>query len=112
MMFSALRRTAGIAAVAMLCVATVRGQQPAPAPTATTPAAAAEATAPAAPAPPDPKVVKSWETLLNQKFSRDPNEIFQSLEKSGLGDISSLNPAERFVHFFRTSDWAKIRSEL
>src|SRR4051794_17309060 len=94
------RSRAALAGSLLLILATAaHAQQP--------PAAAPAATAsPAAPAPaaegvptvepaPDPKVIKQLETLLNQKFSRDPNDIYQSLEKSGLAEVSALNPAER-----------------
>ena len=89
---------------------------PPPASSAAAAAAPAEPPAPAAtpapPAPLDPKVIKELETLLNQKFTREPGDIFYSLERGLTSDISKLSAPDRFTHYFRTADWAKVRAEL
>ncbi len=87
------------------------GQQPAAAdlPPGATPAPALAA----APfGPPDPKVIQQLETLLNQKFSRDTYEIFQSVERTGKGRNTAPNVADRFMQDFRMGDWGKIRAAL
>jgi hypothetical protein len=106
-LFPRIPQRLAIAAIALLALAAGQAQQP---------AAPAPPTAPPAPAtpfgPPDPKVIKQLETLLNQKFSRDPNDVFHALERGATADLSTLNASDRFLHFFRTGDWAKIRAEL
>ena len=114
MIFSRHHFTAAACLLSLL--ASARAQQPTT-PPATDPAAATQSAAttpppPAAPVPEplDPKVLKQFEAMLNQKFSRDPAEIFRSLERPKTAE--ALNPAERFVADFRTGDWGKIREEL
>ncbi len=73
----------------------------------------AEAQQPAAPAAPsDPKVLKQQEAILKHKFTRDPGEILQSLERSSGLDPSTLNAHDRFTLQFRTGEWGKMREEL
>ena len=57
-------------------------------------------------------MIKQLETLLNQKFSRDPNEIFQSLEHTGTSNTAAPNAAERFIQELRLGDWEKIHAEF
>src|SRR5687767_6387385 len=88
---------------------------PAPAPTQAAPVAPATPTPPPAPAPPpppDPALVKQYEAILNQKFSRDPGELLRNLERVGTADAATLPANERFSLRFVTSDWAKVREEL
>ncbi len=92
------------AACVLTFLATARAQQPA------VPPAPADAPAMATPAPPDPKVLKQLEAILNQKFTREPADIFRGLERAGTAD--SLNATERFFVDFRTGDWGKIRGQL
>jgi hypothetical protein len=47
---------------------------------------------------------------LTQKFSRDPADIFRSLERPRPAE--SLTATERFFADFRTGDWGKIREQL
>ena len=62
-----------IAAACCALISTTRAQEPvAPPPQA--PAAEAQ--------PLDPKLLKQYEAILNQKFSRDPAEIYRSLERN------------------------------
>jgi hypothetical protein len=112
---SYLRLAAATCALPLLPVA--HGQQPAATPNpATAPAAAAPAATPpaeaAAPAPPDPKVIKQWETLLNQKFAREPGDVYLALERVVTSNPSTPNAMDRFLGYFRTGDWGKIREEL
>ena len=58
----------------------------------------------------DPKILKQYEAILSQKFSRDPAEIFRSLERGAATD--ALNVTERFFADFRMGDWKKIRETL
>jgi hypothetical protein len=67
--------------------------------------------APAAPAP-DPLLIKQYESILNQKFTRDPSELLRNLERVGTADPATLPANERFNLRFLTSDWAKVRDEL
>ena len=84
------------------------GDTPAvPAPPATPPPAAV--TPP--PAPPDPKLIKQLEAILTHKFTRELNDIFHFIEKTG-ADSSTLNATDRFTSEFRAGDWKKIREEL
>ncbi|RYD64572.1 MAG: hypothetical protein EOP84_32620, partial [Verrucomicrobiaceae bacterium] len=62
--------------------------------------------------PPDPRVIKQLETLLNQKFSREPGDIFYALERGVSADLATLNSSDRLLHFFRTSDWMNVRAEF
>jgi hypothetical protein len=57
-------------------------------------------------------VLKQLESILNQKFSRDPQDIFRALEKTGTADIAALPANDRFVTWFRMADWGKIREDL
>lgn len=75
-------------------------QQPAPA----TPAPAAAA--------PDPKLLKQLDAILSQKFSKDPADVFRSIEHTGTADTASLNVTDRFLTYFRIGDWVKVREEL
>lgn len=97
------------AACALLTLTVAHAQQPAapPAPAATAPAATPEP-----PAPPDPKLIKALDQLLNFKFSREPGDLFKTLELSGKADLSSLPVNDRVIASFRLGDWAKIRAEL
>ncbi len=72
--------------------------------------AVAQPAPPPAPAPLDPKLLKQFEAILNQKFTRDPGEIFRSIERAVTKD--SLNATEQFVADFRTGSWGKIREQL
>jgi len=64
-----------------------------------------------APAALDAKTLRQYENLLNYKFSRDLNEVFSALEKSGKDD--SRQPVDvRFLQAFRLGDWKRIRAEL
>lgn len=82
--------------------------QPAPSPAPT--AAPEQPPAPPTPPPLDPKVLKQYEVLLNQKFSRDPSEIFRSLERTRAADTQTAT--DRFLSDFRMGDWGKIREQL
>lgn len=111
-----------VAVSALLALTSAHAQQPGdPQATAAQPVPALSSTiATPAPAsatiipfgPPDPRVLKQLETLLNQKFSREPSDIFYSLERGVKADLSTLNGSDRFLHFFRTGDWTRIRIEL
>ena len=57
-------------------------------------------------------MIQQLETLLNQKFSREPGDIFAALERASTAGTSTLNAAEQFTHLFRIGDWPKIREEL
>ena len=106
---SRLRLITAAGVLSLLSV--TRAQQPAETPAVPpAPAAQASAAVPPAPAPLDPKLLKQLEAILNQKFTRDPADIFRGLERAGTAD--SLNPTERFFADFRTGDWAKIREAL
>ena len=105
------------AACVLSGLSTIQAQQPAAPPTPAAPAPAAPAppappAPPTPPAPPDPKLLRQLESILNQKFSRDPSDVFHGLERTGTADIASLNQPERFIAYFRTADWEKIRTEL
>ena len=89
------RRTLVAAALLLAFLPLARAQQPA-----------------AAPAPLDAKTLKSYEAILTHKFSRDINDIFNALERTGSADPAALTPDQRFFSSFRLGDWAKIRSEL
>ncbi len=60
----------------------------------------------------DPKVLKQFEAILNRKFSRELNVIFQAFDRAGATDFSNLNETERFFAYFRMGDWGQIRAEL
>ncbi|MDB6152207.1 MAG: hypothetical protein JWL90_660 [Chthoniobacteraceae bacterium] len=62
------------------------------------------------PPPPDPKVIKQLEAILTQKFTRDPNDIFNGLERGRSAEAQNLT--ESFLALFRTGDWRKIRESL
>lgn len=66
---------------------------------------------PAAPAP-DPKLIKEYESILNQKFTRDPNELLRHLERVGTSDPATLPANDRFQLRFVTGDWARLGEEL
>lgn len=88
---------------------------PPPPPAATTPQPATPAEPAVPPAPPtppplDPKLLKQFEAILNQKFSRDPSEIFRSLERPRASETSTAT--DRFLADFRAGDWTKIREQL
>lgn len=102
MKFNLPRFIPAAAACVLTVLATAQAQQAAP---------AAPAAAPA-PAPVDPKLLKQWEAIATTKFSRDPADIFHSLEKAGTADISTLTATDRFITYFRTGDWVKIKEEL
>jgi hypothetical protein len=78
------------------------------------PPAGAAASAPVAAlqGPPDPKVLKQLEQIANHRFSRDPADILQNLERTGALDPSTLNPQDRFMFYFRRGDWSKVGEEL
>ncbi len=99
------------AACALLTLTAAQAQQPAAPPAAATPAPAPAAT-PEPPAPPDPKLIKALDQLLVFKFSREPGDLFKTLELSGKADLSTLPVNERVIASFRLGDWAKIRAEL
>lgn len=106
-----LRLTPGLlcAAFALVTCATAKAQQPA------APAAAEVAPPPAVPSPPpapDPVVVKQLESILTQKFTRDPSELLRHLERVGTSDPNTLPANERFLLRFVTGDWGKIREEV
>ncbi len=61
--------------------------------------------------PLDPKVLKQYEAILNQKFSRDPAEIYRSLERT-VTATDSQTATDKFMADFRTGDWKKIRETL
>jgi len=97
------------AACVLAFFSTAPAQQPAvPQP----PAVPAEAQPLALPPPAalDPKILKQFEAILTQKFTRDPADIFQALARAGSAD--SLTATERFFADFRTGDWGKIREQL
>ncbi|HSI61774.1 MAG TPA: hypothetical protein VLE43_01610, partial [Candidatus Saccharimonadia bacterium] len=119
--------TAGVLLLLPLAHAQQPAPAPAPAPAAQPPAAPVPApTAPAVqapvapepppaplpPPPPDPKVLKLLEAILNQKFNRDPNEVFQALSRSGTADPAKMDVREKFLLSFRMGDWASIRTQL
>lgn len=99
-----------VIACAVAYLSPARAQQPAAAPAPEAPPAAV--VAPAPPAPPDPKVLKQLEGILNQKFTRDPADIFRALERTGAADASALDARERFFAAFRAGDWKGIREQL
>jgi hypothetical protein len=82
---------------ALALIATSQAQQPA----AQTPASV-----------PDPKLIKEYESILQQKFTRDPNEILRHLERVGTSDPATLSANDRFQLRFVTGDWAKLGEEL
>lgn len=61
---------------------------------------------------PDPKLLKEYESILQQKFTRDPNELLRHLERVGTSDPATLSANERFQLRFVTGDWAKLGEEL
>lgn len=88
----------------LLCIALVsalfsfaQAQQPAPLPQS---------------GPPDPKVIKQLESILNQKFTREPSELLHSLERVGTADPATLAANDRFLLRFLTGDWTSVREEL
>ncbi len=91
------------AALALVLLTTAQAQQPAvPAP----------AQQPVAPPGPDPKLIKEYESIMNQKFTRDPGELLRHLERVGTSDPATLPANDRFLMRFVTGDWAKIGEEL
>ncbi len=76
------------------------------------PGSAGAATPTPAVAPPDPKLLKQWETLSNQKFVREANDVFYALERTGAADPATLTPADRFLSYFRLGEWTKLGAEL
>ena len=96
-------------------LATARAQEPAvpPAPTEVQPAgtpAPPEVQPSGTPAPLDPKLLKQLEAILNHKFTREPADIFRSLERTVAAD--SQTASDRFIADFRTGDWGRIRGQL
>ena len=85
---------------------------PANPPPAATPPAPEPPPAPAPPPPPDPKYIKQLESILNQKFNRDPYDIFHALSRTGTTDPATMTPQEKLLLAFRTGDWGGIRSQL
>jgi hypothetical protein len=91
------------AALALVILTTAQAQQPAvPAP----------AQQPVAPPGPDPKLIKEYESIMNQKFTRDPGELLRHLERVGTADPATLPANDRFLMRFVTGDWTKIGEEL
>ena len=88
--------------IAFSFIASAQAQQPA-APTPAPP--------PAAPSP-DPKLIKEYESILQQKFTRDPSELLRHLERVGTSDPATLSANDRFQLRFVTGDWAKLGEEL
>ena len=74
--------------------------------------ASAQAQQPAPPPGPDPKLLKEYKSILQQKFTRDPNELLRHLERVGTSDPATLSANERFQLRFVTGDWAKLGEEL
>jgi hypothetical protein len=66
----------------------------------------------AAPPELDPKLVKEYEALLNQRFNRDPGEMLRHLERVGTADPAGLPVRDRFQLRFVTGDWARLGEEL
>lgn len=87
---------------AFALIATAQAQQP---------AAQTPAPPPATPAP-DPKILKEYESILQQKFTRDPNELLRHLERVGTSDPATLTANDRVQLRFVTGDWAKLGEEL
>jgi hypothetical protein len=87
---------------AFALIATAQAQQP---------AAQTPAPPPTAPAP-DPKLIKEYESILQQKFTRDPNELLRHLERVGTSDPATLTANDRFQLRFVTGDWAKLGEEI
>lgn len=96
-----LRLTLAAAACVLSLFADSHAQQP-----AATPTPAAEPVA----APLDPKVLKQFEAILTQKFTREPADIFRALERTSPAD--SMTATDRFFAAFRAGDWGKIREQL
>ena len=92
--------------LAFAFLATAQAQQPA------APPPAAAAVAPVPPPAPDPKLIKEYESILQQKFTRDPGELLRHLERVGTSDPAILPANDRFQLRFITGDWAKLREEL
>jgi hypothetical protein len=91
------------ATLALVILTTSHAQQPVvPAP----------AQQPVAPSGPDPKLIKEYESILQQKFTRDPNELLRHLERVGTSDPATLTANDRFQLRFVTGDWAKLGEEL
>src|SRR4051794_10132701 len=94
LLFTHSRRLA--TACALLALTAAHAQQPAAPATPPAPPAAAPAGTPAPPAspeppaPPDPKLLKALDQLLAFKFTREPNDLFKTLELSGKADLSTL----------------------
>jgi len=102
-----------ISASVALFITSAPAQQPAAPPVAAPPATTPVAPpAPPQPEPPDPQLIKAYDAILNNKFSRDPSDLLHSLEKLGTADPSTLLLNERFILRFLTGDWGKIREEL
>jgi len=96
-----LRLTLAAAACVLSLFPDAHAQQP-----AATPTPAAEPVA----APLDPKVLKQFEAILTQKFTREPADIFRALERTSPAD--SMTATDRFFAAFRAGDWGKIREQL
>lgn len=112
-----LSRLCTVATVATLAQAQpTAAQAPVPPPAATppivAPAPAPAPVVPEPPPPPDPKVIKLYESILNHKFSRDPNELLRNLERVGTTDPATLPVNDRFLLRFVTGDWSKVREEF
>lgn len=105
MNFPLLRQSATLfcAALALPLTIIVSAQQP---------VASLSPAEPAQPAAPDPKLLKELESLLNQKFSREPSELLRHLERIGTADPATLTANERFILRITTGDWVKVREEL
>ncbi len=105
MNFQIHRRTSTLlrTAIALVTVATATAQQSAEPPTPVPPTQ---------PAAPDPKLLKEYDSLANQKFSRDPSELLRHLERFGTEDPSTLSVTDRFLFRFLTGDWSKLHGEL
>jgi hypothetical protein len=78
---------------------------------------AAQAQEPATPPPaqepgPDPKLIKEYESIMNQKFTRDPGELLRHLERIGTADPATLPANDRFLMYFVTGDWAGVGEAL
>lgn len=87
------------AALALILLTTAQAQEPATA-------------IPAQPTEPDPKLLKEYESILKQKFTRDPGELLRHLERVGTADPATLPAYDRFLLRFVTGDWAKVGVEL
>lgn len=94
-------------AIAVLVITTALAQQQ-----VAPPPVILEPVVPVPPPAPDPKLLKEYQSILNQKFTRDPNELLRHLERVGTSDPATLPANERFLLRFVTGDWTKVRDEL